>query len=108
MADIEGVDFDYSPAFPDYITENETALYELGKRIKELTEEYDAIKGEILEKMIEHNDKSFDTGNVLITVVAPSTRETFDSKRFKEEHGDLYKSYVKTTKTKETLKLTLR
>ena len=33
-----------------------------GKRIKELTEEYDAIKSEVLQKMIENKDKSFDTG----------------------------------------------
>ena len=107
-ADVEDLDFDYSPAFPYYITENEQSLYWLGKRIKELTEEYDAIKSEVLQKMIENKDKSFDTGNILITVVAPSTRETFDSKRFKAEHEDLYGEYIKKSTTKESLKLTLR
>ena len=107
-SDTEGIDFDYSPAFPDYITENEQSLYWLGKRIKALSDEYDAIKSEVLQKMIENKDKSFDTGNILITVVAPSTRETFDSKRFKAEHEDLYGEYIKTSTTKESLKLTLR
>ena len=107
-ADLNNCAFDYSPAFPDYITENEERLCWLGKRIGELTEEYNAIKAEVLEKMIEHNDKSFDTGNLLLTVVAPSTRETFDSKRFKAEHADLYADYLKQSTTKETLKLTLR
>ena len=107
-ADLNDTAFDYSPAFPDYITENEASLYALGKRIKELTEEYDAIKAEVLEKMIEHNDKSFDTGDLLITVVAPTVRETFDSKRFKAEHADLYAGYLKQSTTKESLKLTLR
>lgn len=107
-ADIEDLDFDYSPAFPYYITENEQSLYWIGKRIKELTEEYDAIKSEVLQKMIENKDKSFDTGNILITVVAPSTRETFDSKRFKAEHEDLYGEYIKKSTTKESLKLTIR
>lgn len=107
-ADQKDIAFDYSPAFPDYITENETALYVIGKRIKELTEEYDAIKGEILAKMIENKDKSFDTGNVLITLVAPSSRETFDSKKFKADHEDLYGQYIKTSTTRESLKLTLR
>ena len=107
-ADLGDTAFDYSPAFPDYITENEASLYALGKRIKELTEEYDAIKAEVLEKMIEHNDKSFDTGDLLITVVAPTVRETFDSKRFKADHADLYAGYLKQSTTKESLKLTLR
>lgn len=107
-ADLGDTAFDYSPVFPDYITENEASLYALGKRIKELTEEYDAIKAEVLEKMIEHNDKSFDTGDLLITVVAPTVRETFDSKRFKADHADLYAGYLKQSTTKESLKLTLR
>lgn len=107
-ADIEDLNLDYSPAFPDYITENEQSLYWLGKRIKALSEEYDAIKSEVLQKMIENKDKSFDTGNILITVVAPSTRETFDSKRFKAEHEDLYGEYIKKSTTKESLKLTIR
>ena len=107
-SDTEGIGFDYSPAFPDYITENEQSLYWLGKRIKALSEEYDAIKAEVLRKMIENKDKSFDTGNILITVVAPSTRETFDSKKFKTEHEDLYSQYAQKSTTKESLKLTIR
>lgn len=107
-ADLSDADYDYSPAFPDYITENEASLCALGKRISELTEEYNAIKGEVLQKMIENNDKSFDTGNILITVVAPTVRETFDSKKFKAEHEDLYADYIKQSTTKESLKLTLR
>ena len=107
-ADVKDEAYDYSPAFPDYITENESSLYVLGKRIKELTEEYDAIKTEVLSKMIENNDKSFDTGRVLITLVAPSMRESFDSKKFKAENAELYSQYTKVSQTKESLKLTLR
>ena len=107
-ADLNDEPFDYSPAFPDYITDNEMSLVYLGKRIAELTEEYNVIKGEILQKMVENKDKSFDTGNVLITVIAASDSKTFDSKKFKEEHGDLYDNYTKTTHKKESLKITLR
>ena len=107
-ADLKNESFDYSPAFPSYITENEMSLYYLGKRIKELTEEYDAIKAEVLTKMIEAGDKSFDTGIVLITVTAASDSKTFDSKKFKEENGDLYDKYTKVTHKKETLKITPR
>lgn len=107
-ADLNGTEFVFTPKLPDYIRENETALYFIGKRIKELTEEYEGIKSEILQKMIEHKDKSFDTGNVLITAVAPSVRTSFDSKRFTAEHEELARQYIKRTETKESLKLTLR
>ncbi|MBO4550236.1 MAG: hypothetical protein J5733_05845 [Bacteroidaceae bacterium] len=107
-ADVNDEVFDYSPAFPDYITENESSLYVLGKRIKELTEEYEAIKSEVLSKMVENKDKSFDTGRVLITYVAPSERESFDSKKFKSENAELYSKYTKVSQTKESLKLTFR
>ncbi len=107
-ADQRDAAFDYSPAFPDYIAKNEAALCAIGRRIRELTEEYDAIKSEILARMVENNDKTFDTGNVLITRVAPSLRETFDSKRFKAEHADIYGQYTTATTTKESLKLTIR
>jgi hypothetical protein len=107
-ADLKDEPFDYSPAFPSYITENEMVLYFLGKRIKELSEEYETVKAEVLTKMMEAGDKSFDTGNVLITVTAASDSKTFDSKKFKEEHSDLYENYTKLTHKKESLKITLR
>lgn len=107
-ADINDEPYEYSPAFPDYITENMTSLYVLGKRIKELSDEYEAIKFEVLSKMSENGDKSFDTGDVLITLVAPTLRESFDSKKFKAEHADMYDKYTKLSSTKESLKLTLR
>lgn len=107
-ADQNNAPYEYCPAFPDYISDNIQALCNLNRRIKELTEEYSAIQSEILQKMAENGDKSFDTGDILFTVVAPSVRETFDSKRFKAEHSELFGQYTKTSKTKESLKLTFR
>lgn len=107
-ADVEDKDYDYSPAFPEYITENEQSLYSLAKRIHELTEEYDVIKSDIQKGMSEHGDKSFDLGNMVVTLVAPSKKTSFDSKKFQAEHKDLYGQYLKTSKTKESLKVTLR
>lgn len=107
-ADLNDLPFGYTPQLPDYIRDNEMLLTSLAKRIKALTEEYDSVKAQVLEQMLKHKDKSFDTGNLLITVMKPSTRESFDSKKFKEEHSDLYNQYIKTSQTKESLKLTLR
>lgn len=107
-ADLNDLPFGYTPQLPGYIRDNEMLLTSLARRIKALTDEYDSIKAQVLEQMLKHKDKSFDTGNLLITVMKPSTRESFDSKKFKEEHSDLYNQYIKTSQTKESLKLTLR
>lgn len=107
-ADKNDEPFEYKPFFPDYISDNEMSLYALGKKIKELTEEYEAIKADVLAKMAEHNDKSFDTGNLLITLVQPTVKESFDSKRFKAENAEMYGQYIKQTEQKASLKLTLR
>ena len=107
-ADIEDRDFEYSPAFPDYITQNEQRLIWLMGKIREYSDECEQIKEQVRVQMEAHGDKSFDTGGILITMVAPSVRETFDSKRFKTEHEDMYGQYVKQSTTKPTLKLTLR
>lgn len=108
QADINDKPFEYKSFFPDYIVQNETTLYVLGKKIKELTEQYEACKAEVLAQMAENGEKSFDTGAVLITYVAPSKRESFDSKAFKADNADLYGKYIKTSETKESLKITLR
>lgn len=108
QADIEDRDYNYSPEFPEYITENEQSLYSLAKRIHELTEEYDVVKKEVQTGMSEHGDKSFDTGKLLITLTPPGTRTSFDQKKFQAEHEDLYQEYTKTSKTKESLRITLR
>ena len=107
-ADLNDLPFGYTPQLPGYIRDNEMLLTSLARRIKALTDEYDSIKAQVLEQMLKHKDKSFDTGNLLITVMKPSTRESFDSKKFKEEHSDLYNQYIKTSQTKESLKLTLK
>lgn len=108
QADQEDKPFEYCPAFPDYITENEETLCAIGARIKTLQEEYDRIKGEVLAKMIENGDKSFDTGKLLVTVIAASVRQSFDSKTFKKDHTEEYDKYIKESRTSESLKLTIR
>ena len=108
QADQEDKPFEYCPAFPDYITENEETLCAIGARIKTLQEEYDRIKDEVLAKMIENGEKSFDTGKLLVTVIAASVRQSFDSKIFKKDHPEEYDKYIKESRTSESLKLTIR
>lgn len=93
---------------PDYIKANIDRLYEVVQKKKELQEEEQRIKSEILDKMSGDNLKSIDAVRILFTVVKERTKRRFDEKRFKEEHSDMFNEYQKEITEKETLKITLR
>ena len=93
---------------PDYIKANIDRLYEVVQKKKELQEEEQRIKSEILGKMSGDNLKSIDAVRILFTVVKERTKCRFDEKRFKEEHSELFNEYQKEITEKETLKITLR
>ena len=93
---------------PDYIQDNIDKLYNIVRKRKELQEEEQALKADILEKMNRDNIKSVDAIRILFTVVKEKIKHRFDEKRFKEEHADLFDQYQKEIKEKETLKITLR
>lgn len=107
-ADQKDIPFEYNPAFPDFITENEESLIALGKTIKRLQEEFDSIKSSLFEKMQESGEGSIDTGKVLYTITKASTRSTFNSKAFKKDHADMYEQYISTTEIGENIKITIR
>lgn len=93
---------------PDYIKANIDRLYEVVQKKKELQDEEQRIKSEILDKMSGDNLKSIDAVRILFTVVKERTKRRFDEKRFKEEHSELFNEYQKEITEKETLKITLR
>lgn len=92
----------------DHMRINEQKLMMLNAMIKELTDELEAEKQEILNKMTENGEKSIDTGQIKVTLVGSSKRETFDSKLFKSENTEMYSKYIKITETKPTIKITYR
>ncbi len=107
-ADQKDVPFEYNPAFPDFITENEESLIALGKTIKRLQDEYDTVKQQVFDKMKESGEGSIDTGRVLYTVTKPSVRSSFNSKAFKKDHADMYEQYISQTEISESIKITIR
>ncbi len=107
MCDIEDRPFNTS-VLPSYIAENMDKLAFLKERIAALSAERDAIVSEIFEHMKKDKSESIDSGLILFTRVKGSVRNTFDAKKFQEEHQDMYKEYLKTSETKETIKITYR
>lgn len=78
------------------------------RQIKALKAKEDALKTAILEAMEEQNILKFDTPAITINYVAPSDRETFDSKAFKSDHADLYDEYVKMSPVKASIRIKVK
>ena len=104
---VEGREFSIEQA-PAYISENLDRLIWITEAVKSLTEERDAITADILQNMQNEKRDKVDTGIMLFTRKAGATRTTFDTKRFKEQHADLYEEYSKTSTGSETLQIKLR
>ena len=80
-------------------------LYKFEKTMKELKEKEAEIKKIILEEMEQNNILKLQNENISISYVAPTTRETFDSKIFREEFPDMYDNYVKITNVKSSVRI---
>jgi len=97
--------------------ENEIAILDEGvsqkiadfeRQVKLIKEQEDSLKQAILDEMEKNQILKLDTPDLLISYVASSDRETFDSKAFKEAHQDLYDEYVKMTPVKPSIRIKVK
>lgn len=93
-------------ALLDETTSREIAEFE--KKIKFFKEEEEKLKKAILEEMEAKNIIKLETDDLTISYIAPTDRETFDSKTFKSEHQDLYDDYVKMAPVKSTIRIKIK
>ena len=66
------------------------------------------IREKIIDAMKKQGITKFENDKILISYIAPTTAETFDSKKFKEEHPETYKEYIKITNKKESVRIKLK
>ena len=92
--------------FLDAQTSRELADFE--RKIKELKEKEDEIKARILAEMEEKNILKIETADISITYIAPTDRETFDSKQFRADHADLYDEYIHMSPVKASVRLKVK
>ena len=85
--------------------ENEIAALERQAQI--CNARLDELKKGLYDLMEKNNVKSWTGSRVRLTRILPTTSESFDSKRFKEEQPELYKKYTKTTKKNGSLRMTI-
>lgn len=87
-------------------TSKQIAKFE--KSIKEIKEKEDELKQLILEEMESKELLGIETDDLKISYVAPTDRETFDSKRFREDYSALYDDYVKLTPVKSSIRIKVK
>lgn len=62
----------------------------------------------ILEEMEANGILKIDTDELSITYVAPTSRESFDSKAFRKDNPDLYDEYVKISNVSASVRLKVK
>ena len=109
-ADINDEPFDtnllYGP-LPAKLASVEDEIIKIDAQMNEWKDKQEKLKKGLYELMVQHDIKSFKGGRITLTRVLPTTSETFDSKKFKEDDPDTYAKYVKSSKRAGSLKITI-
>ena len=80
-------------------------LAEFERMAKTIKAKQDELKQKILEEMESKGIVSIKTPELTISYVAPTTRETFDSKAFRKDHPDLYDEYVGISMVRSSIRM---
>ena len=86
----------------------ETYIKTLDEQKKQAEAEMAKFKEKLISAMEEKGVKSIDMENIKITYIAPSCRETVDTKKLKAEYPEIAEKLKKSTKTKASVRITLR
>lgn len=84
---------------------SENQIAKVIKQLAELKEKEKALKEALLSEMEKRNIKKLDTPKLTITYVEATTKETFDTKAFRKDHGDLYDEYANISDVKAYVKI---
>lgn len=76
--------------------------------VKRIKEQEDALKSAILAEMERKGIIKLENDILTITYVAPTERESFDAKEFRQDCPDLYDEYVKFTHVKSSVRIKVK
>lgn len=83
-------------------------IIEIEEDVANLTEIQKGYKEKLKAAMREHGVKTWDAGRLRVSYTPPSQANTFDSKKFQEEHSELYAKYLKTATKADSIRVTIR
>ena len=82
-------------------------LEKILKKIAILESQVEPIRAQLKEEMEKRGISALKVGEVEITYIGPGKRNSFDTKRFKAEHGDMYEAYSKETEVSSQIRIKL-
>lgn len=83
-------------------------IINLEKQAKEIKKQQDSMKKEVLDAMKKYGVLKIENEFLNIAFIPEHAAERFDSKAFKEENPDIYDSYVKLSKVKPSIRITVK
>lgn len=83
-------------------------IKEIEKLSKALKERQDKVRAELQKVMEDNNIIKFESDEIVVNYIAPTTRESFDSKQLKTDNPDLYDLYVKLSPVKASIKIKVK
>lgn len=90
------------------VKEAATQAVDIKKQIAALELQLKGLTATLMEEMTKHDVKSFEIPELVsITYIAPTTALKFDSTKFKADHEDLYKEYLKESAVKASIRMNI-
>ena len=83
-------------------------IAEFETQMKMLKEKEDELKKAILAEMESRNIIKLETPELLISYIAPTDRETFDTKRFRAEFPITYDEFVSMSPVKSSIRIKVK
>lgn len=83
-------------------------IKEIEKLSKSLKERQDKVRAELQKVMEDNNIIKFESDEIVVNYIAPTRRESFDSKQLKADNPDLYDLYVKLSPVKASIKIKVK
>ena len=84
------------------------AVADLQNKQQELTSKNEELKEQIKKAMEDKDIKKFENDYIVITYVAPTTRNTVDSTKLKEQFADAYNQCLKTSDVKSSVRIKVK
>lgn len=98
----------FSPDEIVMLKDLESSLEQVEITKKALESQIQDFRDRLYNAMLEKKVKKIETENMTYTLVAPTTSERFDSKKFKTDHPELAEKYIKQSERKGYLKVTIK
>ena len=86
----------------------EVQIVEYEKALKVIRDREEELKARLLAEMERLGIMKIETDDLTVTYIAPTDRETFDSKAFRKDQPDTYDQYVRMTPVKASIRIKIK